>query len=184
MTVLEPGHDPLETLQLMSEQNKEDIRAHGRRSQLRLFWLFVTFMVVAGVAHVWSLQPGSALVSMSGLRPSDRPALCPGDTLEYIYSVDGAEDGVVDIDVTVYRETPPSQTIIYSTSLRDILVDPVHQETYAVWKIPTEVINPFTGQIEKFVPGDYQRRISISTTSRNRTPEIAVIGFSIRLDCP
>ena len=184
MTAFEPGRDPLEAVRLLSEQNKQDIQAHERHSQWRLFWLFVVFMVVAGIAHLWSLQPGAALVSMSGLRPVDRPALCPGDTLEYIYSVDGAEDGVVDIDTTVFRETPPSQTVVYSNVLREIVVDPVHQEIYAVWKIPSEVVNPFTGQAEKLVRGDYQRRISISTISRNREPEIAVIGFSIRPDCP
>ncbi len=183
----ELGDNPMETLRLLCKERQQEIDARYMRSQWRLFWAFLIFMILAYGAHLLSLQlpsrPGPSLVEIRDLQPRGPTALCPGDTLGYAYSVVGNEWGVFDLDLTVRRLTPPPMTIVYSDEITDILVLPEERRQIEAWVIPTQVIDPLSLQIIRLTPGLYQRRIAISTSSRNTDPEIALLDFSIREDC-
>lgn len=187
MMTFEPGTDPREVLEAMSNQRKREIDEHYLHARWRLFWYFCLVLVIwAGVEWAISLlpiQPGASLVSVSDIEPAEAPALCPGDKLEFIYNIDSVADGVVDINLTLYRKTAPARTIIYSEPLTDIIIDPERQQIHAVWPIPHETIDPFSGEMIQLAPGEYQRRISISTTSRSTKPVTVLIDFSIKENC-
>lgn len=186
MINFDPDIDPRDLVQMHHEERTKHIDEHYSKNKWRLIWWFVVvFAVWVAADYLFSLlpnRPGAAIVTVSAPLSASPPELCPGDVLEYTYRVDADQNGVVDIDTTLYRVSPP-QTLIYSVTLRDILIDPEHRELQTVWQIPSEVTNPLTGQTIPLTKGAYQRRISVSTSSRNTTPTITKIDFEIRAGC-
>lgn len=180
--------DLLHTLRESHREREEDIVAHGKRQERRIT-IFLVVMFFGVLLYEWidsrlPSPPGAALVNITDIQPTEPPALCPGDKLEFVYNVASVSEGVVDINLTLYRKTPPARTLIYSEPLTDIYIDAERQEIYAVWMIPHEVTDPFSGEAIALTPGEYQRRISISTSSRNTRPVMVPIDFVIKSECP
>jgi hypothetical protein len=178
--------DLLKTVQANHKERRQDIQAHYRRGQRRMIAAMVLlFLVMVGLDYLDSRlpsPPSPSVVTIANLRPLGATDLCPGETLRYTYQIIGDLSGVLDIDMTIWRVTPP-QTVLYSLSRRDVLVRPVDLTRTDAWVVPDEGTNPLTLQPLEWQPGDYERRVAISTPSRNTEPAIAVLPFRIRQDC-
>lgn len=176
----------LEAIKSTHEQRVSEINERYKRSQGRMTAVFVLFLfgliALDWFASLLPNPPGASVVEISNLRAVGPTELCPGEILRYAYDISGDRSGVLDLDTTIWRVTPPA-AVLYSMSRRVVLVEPINFEREDAWLVPVEGTDPLTLQRLQWLPGAYERRIAISTPSRNTQPAIAVLPFSIREDC-
>lgn len=180
---------PEQLLQTVSENHEErmaDINAHYRRGQWRTILaftlLFMAVLLIDWFTSTLPNPPASPVVDILNLRATGPTELCPGDTLTYSFEVDGEQRAVLDFDTTLWRQSPPA-TVIFSQTLRVVLLEPVHYERTATWQLPARVIDPVMGEEVILAAGAYELRIALSTTSRNTAPAIKALPITIREDC-
>ena len=100
-----------------------------------------------------------------------RTDLCPDDSLTYALTLSVEGDAVLETDSSVWDFEPPHTVVFSQDYSRAIVRGPVTFTTQRSWIVPD------------LLPGEYERRISVSTSSRSTTPTIVSIPFSIREDC-
>jgi hypothetical protein len=174
-------------LEHMHDQRRLEMEQRHKRAQRRMFLMIAAFLVgMAALNYLASMIPNppeAELVHINDLRATGPTDLCPGDTLHFAYRVTGDMAAVLDVDHTVWRRTRP-QTVIYSISRRMVLVAPVEYERIAAFALPADQIDPISMTPVEWLPGIYELRLALSTTSRNTMPAIAALIFTIREDCP
>lgn len=136
----------------------------------------------------WVMQqgevPGDSLMEFREARVLGDNNLCPGDVLTYQIVLRVQEAGVFDVDISVWRIDPPA-VMIFSTTQRRVVFPGATTYTLArQWTVPRTVDDPVTNEPVRWLPGAYERRHAISTSSRSTEPSIISIPFNIRNDCP
>lgn len=147
-------------------------------------WLLLIFLI--SVAWFWfAVTPtpvGPPMMSFDKAELSGPSALCPGDILSYTIDVHVNAPGVYAIDVSVWRVTPPA-TVLFSDERRVVVTEPTEYELDREWRIPQFYPDPRTGELVPWLPGQYERRHALSTTSRATRPSLVAVPFTIRGDC-
>lgn len=161
-----------------------DARYHAARNMI----LVVFVLGVLSNLLLWWVasgpeRPGHALMQFARAEAVGPTALCPGDTLRYDLALHVAGPGVFDLDVSVWRVTPPS-TVLFSQTRRMVFDGPAEYTLGREWVIPEVYSSPVDGSPERWAAGQYTRRHAIVTVSRSTEPSIVSIPFSIRQDCP
>lgn len=172
----------------MSEQ---DLRIAAIDSRFtiyrRMFMAFVLITLAYNSLLFWRVTSPDVvappLMQFTRVDVTGPTALCPGETLTYSIEleVDGA--GVFDIDVSVWRITPPT-VALFSDTRRIVFPGPTAYALDRGWTVPDFYSSAVDGSPERWAAGAYVRRHAISTTSRSTEPSIIAIPFSIRSDCP
>jgi len=166
-------------------ERRQAIQQEYRQYKRLLFWLVaVGFAVnIALLLRFNEARPGHALMEFTHAAPVGETALCPGDTLRYDVSLHVSGPGVFDLDVSVWRTTPPA-TVLFSSTRRMVFTGPTDYELERSWTIPDFYASSVDGSPERWAAGQYERRHAISTSSRSTQPSIVAIPFSVRADCP
>lgn len=149
-----------------------------------LFLVAVGFLV--NTAQFWyasAERPAHALMEFTQAQTVGETALCPGDALRYDVGLHVSGPGVFDLDVSVWRVTPPA-TVLFSSTRRMVFTGPTDYELERSWTIPDFYASSVDGSPEYWTAGQYERRHAISTSSRSTQPSIVTIPFVIREDCP
>lgn len=126
--------------------------------------------------------PGEAAIVYTAVDVVGDAALCPGETLTYTLEFVYNQPGVFDVDVTVFRVTPP-QTILFSETRRVVIAEPEALTVAYAWVIPAEYEDIRTQAMVALAPGQYERRHSVTTISRSTEPAIVTIPFEIGEGC-
>jgi hypothetical protein len=153
------------------------------------FWLilstFLILLVNAGLLALYYApeRPGAPLMTLDLAQVNGSADLCPGELLDYTLDLEIQEAGVFDLDVSVWRVTPPANAL-FSETRRMVFARATAYRLKRYWQVPATHPDPTTGLPIRWAPGQYERRHAISTVSRHTAPSILVIPFSIRADCP
>jgi hypothetical protein len=168
-----------------STRKDSDLRRQVRRVNALL--LLVLAALVGGPLFLtWWLErdiPTVGNVSIEEPRVLGRAELCYGDPLVYAYTFRAEGSGVLVRDAVIWRVTPPPMTVIYSTSQRLIITEPIDQDLSETWHVPHTFLNPDTDLEEELPPGNYRLIFAVSSTSRSAVLSIASVEFSILTDC-
>lgn len=137
-----------------------------------LAWLVLTDVQQPAAA-------GFAYVGVSGVSDTE---LCPGDTLRYRLDMRYEQAGVYEVDITLWRVTPPA-TVIASNVRRVVIAGPVELALDYAWAVPAGYVSPQTGEWMALEPGRYERHHAVTTSSRSTEPAIVTIPFEIGEGC-
>lgn len=145
----------------------------------------VSMLLLNTVLYYLYLHPRSAetkleLSEISVASPTD---LCPGEYLDFEFTMNVKESGVYGLDMSVFRVSPPPAIVVFSESQIFVIGSPREFLVKRHWQIPERYEDQETGEIIDLIPGDYERDISVGTTSRDTFPSVRVLDFSIRQDC-
>lgn len=148
----------------------------------RSMWALLTIIILVSTGWLffaWYPTPVSGpLFTYTGYAMQSETALCPGETLAYDLGLRYNDAGVFDIDVAVWRVSPPA-TMVYSASRRAISTGAQEFVLHQAWGVPTEILNPRTGRLEPFAAGEYERRHAVTTVSRATKPAIMSVPFTV-----
>lgn len=158
-----------------------------RRLNITQWILGIMLLVVISIpvfASWWIARqvPFISTISVDGMQIIGETALCPGDALTYTYNFHAKGAGVLVRDRTLWQLSPPPKTIIYSTSRRFILTEPIDQHLTETWHVPPSYLNPETDTTEPLPTGDYALLMAISSPSRSTAITIASVNFTVE-DC-
>lgn len=162
----------------------DELRQRLSRLNIILIAMFATILIVPAVGSWWIARqlPIVNTVDISDVMLISDSVLCPNDPVVFSYHFNAKGTGVLVRDKVLWRRTPPPKTLIFSTTRRFILSDPVDQRLTEAWHIPERYINPETDLEEDLPPGDYRLIFSISSPSRSTVIAIAYVDFILE-DC-
>lgn len=169
-----------------------------RRSPLdRYFWLFVLVgligVPVVTLALAWGLSalvgpragvPSESILTVSPLMAKGPTELCPGEPLDFEFTMDVKGEGVFDLDASTWKLVPPPETVIFSESERFVVAEPITYLVIRRWVVPSNYIDPATNRATAWESGKYERQIFVTAVGRDTEPSIQVLPFTIRDDCP
>ncbi len=135
------------------------------------------FWVATGPAH-----PGPTLMRFGDAYTTGATQLCPGEALFYTITLEVDKPGVFAIDISVWSVSPPS-VALWSETRRVVFSEATTYTLPRVWTVPPLHPDPSTGDLVPWLPGRYERRHAISTTSRSTEPSIIEIPFEISEGC-
>lgn len=167
-------------------ERKRALAQEYRQYRRLLLWLATAGFIVNSA---WFLvasgpeRPGPALMEFRNAYAAGETALCPGDTLHYTLTLHVSGPGVFDLDVAVWRVTPPA-TVLFSSTRRMVFNGPADYELERAWIVPEFYASSVDGSPERWAAGRYERRHAISTSSRSTLPSIVTIPFEIKRGCP
>jgi len=159
-----------------AEKNVE-IASMLYRAQRRQFFWFIVFVMAFNVAMTLTLffrpNPASASpMKFDSYSVKEPTSLCPGEFLTYELVLNVQEDAVLESDSSIWATDPPGTAQFSQDYQRAIIEGPITYTTNTRWPVAD------------LPPGDYERRIAVSTSSRSAMPTIISIPFSVREDCP
>lgn len=140
--------------------------------QFALAWLVLTDVSAPGPA-------GFAYVGVEALGDT---TLCPGDVLRYRLDMRYQVAGVYEVDVSLWRVTPPL-TVIASTARRVVIAEPTELQLDFAWTVPDGYISAQTGETLPLEPGLYERHHAVTTSSRSTQPAIVTVPFVVMEGC-
>lgn len=161
---------------------QQDVNRLFRHQKIALAVIALLFSVAWLYLTILPERPGRALMRFTQAVTIGPTALCPGETLHYDLGLMVNRGGVFDLDVAVWRVTPPA-TVVFSSSRRMVFDGPAEYRLAREWTVPAFYSSPLDGSPEHWAAGNYERRHAISTVSRSTEPSIVTIPFSIRGDC-
>jgi hypothetical protein len=167
-----------------AQQDSEAVR-QIKRLNLVLLFVFVVILAVP-VAGAWWVSrqvPVVSTVSIDNVRITGASELCPGEPLTFSYDFHAKGAGVLVRDLTLWRQTPPPKTLIFSQSRRFILDGPIDQHLVERWTVPRTFFDYETERNELITPGEYRRYLAISSPSRSTVVAIVYVTFHVREDC-
>lgn len=169
----------------VERQDSEAVR-QIKRLNLTLLAFFVVILAVPAFGSWWVSRqlPVVSTVSIDNVQVIGESALCPGEPLVFSYDFHAKGAGVLVRDLTLWRQTPPPKTLIFSTSRRFILDGPIDQHLTERWTVPRTYFDYETERNELITPGEYRRYLAISSPSRSTVVAIVYVTFSIREGCP
>lgn len=181
--------------QLLAITNKT---AGVQRSVLdRYFWLFavvgvlgvplITLGLLWGLATLIGPRPGvpsESILTVSPLMSKGPTDLCPGEPLDFEFTMDVTGEGVFDLDASTWKLVPPPETVIFSESERFVVAEPISYLVVRRWVVPSSYIDPATNRETDWEPGQYERQIFVTAVGRDTEPSIQVLPFEIRAGCP
>lgn len=131
--------------------------------------------ITRAVTRIWA--PTITVTDVKTIGPT---SLCPGDMLNYQYSLHVDGSGAVDVDASIWSIDPP-QTAIYSMPLRAIFTGPTDTLVKETWLISPDLT---ARQVAAWHPGRYERRLAFRNVYEATQPKVITVYFSIRADCP
>lgn len=162
------------------------VEARQRMVRTLILWAFALGVAVNTFLGWLIAQPErvpAAPVHLSALEATGPTELCPGDTLNYTFTLAADVDAVVAVDGAVYRLSEPTGIAAWSETRRMILPAGATTTLQARWFVPTRYWDWATGAERIFQAGDYLRVLAVGTTTRNTAPEIRALAFTVREDC-
>lgn len=168
-----------------------------QRSMLdRYFWP-IAFLGVIGVPLItlgllWGLAtligprpgiPSESILTVSPLMAKGPTDLCPGEPLDFEFTMDVRGEGVFDLDASTWKLVPPPETVIFSESERFVVAEPITYLVMRRWVVPSNYIDPATNRATEWQSGQYERQIFVTAVGRDTEPSIQVLPFTIRNNC-
>lgn len=163
-------------------EEERDINRLFRTQRFSLVLIALLFSAAWFYLTVLPERPAHALMEFTHAGATGKTALCPGDILNYELELHVSGEGVFDLDVAVWRVTPPA-TVLFSQTRRMVFTGRTDYRLSREWVIPRTYASAIDGSPEQWAAGQYERRHSIVTVSRSTEPSIVSIPFSIREDC-
>lgn len=174
-------------IDVTSPSGNQELIKWIKRVNIGIILLGLILVAVPTIGSWWVTRqlPIVNTVDIDNVRVVGASELCPGQPLVYAYSFHAAGSGVLVRDRVIWRVTPP-RTLVYSTSRRFILSEPIDQELTEAWHIPTTYINPETDSEEVLPAADYRMIFAISSPTRSTVVDIESLQFVVREDedCP
>lgn len=140
-------------------------------------------LAVNGAVIGWALWVAGqrADVSLSVPQLEGVTDLCPGETLNYRFTLSVSKEASVDLYTSVQR-IEPSDRVSY-TRLQQFEFDkPTDLEVIRHWILPPTYQDPTSGTEVEWVPGDYIQRTTANVLGRSE-PSAIEVPFSVRLSC-
>ena len=109
--------------------------------------------------------------------------LCPGESLDFSASIDVERPGVYLLDMSTWKVDPPPAMVIFSEADRMVIGDERSSIIARKWTVPVNYINPVTGKISEWLPGNYTRDIAVTAVGLNTLPSTQAVEFTIRSGC-
>lgn len=172
----------LEALEKIGRINHLEKRSN--KIQTVLIIMLAIVVVVPILVWWWISRENSILneVVISDTHIVGQTDLCPGDSLKTAFRVRADGEGVIVIDRTIYKVTPP-MTVIFSDSKRAILANDLTRDIVDVYVIPETYVDEFTGETMPFSEGTYKRLIALSSPRIAPVFTLGEATFKIRADC-
>lgn len=144
--------------------------------------ILVTLTINAAVVG-WAMWLGSqrADVELSEPLLAGNTSLCPGETLDYRFTLTVSKPAAVDLYTSVER-VQPFDRVSY-TRLQQFSFDEESKlEIIRHWILPPTYLDPVSGAEVPWQPGEYVQRTSASILGRSEASRIEVL-FTVREDC-
>ncbi len=121
-------------------------------------------------------------VSLSKPHIEDNVTLCPGDTLDYGFTLSVTKAADVDLYTTVDRALPPDH--VSYTRLQQFNFDSqTDLEINRHWQLPPTYLDPVSGTQVAWLPGSYVQ-ITRATVANGRDEAAHIeVPFVVKTDC-
>ena len=169
----------IEQIKLQQEMKVHRMFLHQRIS---LLVIAVVFSAAWFYLTIIPERPGKTLMRFQEVVPLSSTNLCSGDKLQYQVGLEVYAPGVFVYDVSIWRITPP-MTVIFSDPQRVVFTQP---QTYVVtreWTVPSTYVDPGSLERVEWLPGEYEMRFGLSTSTRSTLPSTTVLPFTIQENC-
>lgn len=175
------------------ETNKIQQQEANRRANVAMF-IFVIAFILFVISQVFladyqqkqlkvqleSLSPSVALLTAE--LPVRNPIVCPGDTLNYLLTIEVDAPTIVDIDAVV-RSNETNLTVLAAPTLRTIYDQSGTIVIQSSWGIPDKLSPVATFPEQLWRAGDYRRVVSVMSTEGDRAASFVSIPFRIGRSC-
>lgn len=156
-------------------------------------WSYTTWLMAA-ILLILLIQSGVWLwfyiqikklptVELSAVTLLARTDLCPGDTLDYQFTVAVTRPGVVDLHTSVLRRGDSENNTGYVRLQQFIMSNPTDMVIVRHWVVPPSYTDPETGLEVRWEPGLYAQRTTAVVSGRSHGRSTIEVQFSIRYDC-
>lgn len=161
-----------------------DKTQHVQRSKLdKYFWVFVLTGIfgvpLITIGLLWGLATlvGSPrnlqdMITVSEIQLDGPVNLCPGETLDFRFSVEILREGVYEAEISTWQMAPLPPTIVENETQRFGSAREVKYEIQRSWTV------------KHYAPGVYERQILVRAVDSNLKPLVRIVSFEIREDCP
>jgi hypothetical protein len=177
--------DKLAEVEVAHEERVATIQRQYKQSFwgiIFVFGLFTILTMTSGwVANQLPNLPPPIMVEVTDQRVLGPDVLCPGDTLTYQFRMAGAGSGVLDLDGSTWHQGTPLAS--FGGTTRVVITGPFDKIITDSWIVPPLAHNLAGAGPQPWQPGQYQRNIAVSTTSRSSSPTIRTVNFSIGENC-
>lgn len=130
----------------------------------------------------WFLAATRATVELSEpVLESRSNALCPGETLDYRFVIGVSKAAHIELK-TSERGMDPEARNRYVRLQELKFVESTTLEMVRHWNVPSQYVEPLTGQEVPWEPGRYEQITVANVVGRSEIAEIRV-AFSIRDNC-
>lgn len=140
-------------------------------------------LAVNGAVIGWAYWVAAqrADVSLSVPQLEGETNLCPGETLNYRFTLSVSKAASVDLYTSVER-IAPNDRVSY-TRLQQFEFDKATDlEIIRHWILPPTYQDPTTGTEVEWLPGDYIQRTTANVLGRSE-PSAIEVPFSVRITC-
>lgn len=150
-------------------------------------WILITSTVVmlANAAVIgWAFYLGSQIpgVEIVNMQKPTVTDVCPGQTLDYSFTLAVSKPGIIQLVTSVQRINPPDR----ATDARFqefIFKEPTNFAVGRHWVVPPFYHDPSKDLQVPWIPGDYIQRTIASAAGRSLGESIIEVPFSIREGC-
>ena len=165
--------------------NSERLESRLNVLQYVVIALLAVVIVVPFVWTWWITRqlPVVSTVSIDNVHLLSPAELCPGEPVIYAYSFHAQGTGVLIRDRVLWRLDPPPKTMVFSTSRRFIITEPIDQELTEAWHVPSSYLSPETDDFESLPPGNYRMIFAISSPSRSTVVAIGSVDIAVKEGC-
>lgn len=123
------------------------------------------------------------VIRLEELQVEGPSEVCPGDTLQYSYTIRTVVDVVAAIDAATYRDSDPVGLTAWSDTRRLVMPAGASSRIAQSWFVPTRYYDWVSGVETEMQPGQYRRIIAVGTVIRNTLPHIQSVQFTVKEDC-
>ncbi len=143
--------------------------------------LFVGLVNASAFGYALYRANSAATVDLSGFNPPTDTDVCPGDTLNYSFTLSVSRDAVVDVSTSIQ----PLISIRPSyTRLQQFDFDKETSfELVRHYVIPPTYTDPASGVEVKWQPGKYVQRTIVYVNGRSEGEDELEVPFTILPDC-
>lgn len=120
-------------------------------------------------------------VALSKPQVEPDTALCPGDTLDYIFMLSVTKRASVDLYTTV---DGANEHISYTRLQQFQFDNPTDLEIKRHWTLPPTYLDTTSGTQVAWLPGQYIQRTTATVANGRDEPATIEVPFVVKIDCP
>lgn len=146
---------------------------------------FLVALAVNGALISWALWLNAQRPQVELSEPivEGNTALCPGDTLDYRFTLSVSKKADVDLNTSV-EATSAQNTASYTRFQRYTFDTQINLEIGRRWTLPPTYLDPVTGKQIAWQPGLYVQKTSADVIGGRDAPAKIEVPFEINASCP